>query len=855
MSEPDLASRGKHVRSIFADYQPAFGVPDELLDEAGNIRAHWQPMVTVWDHLGATELSQRLVEARRLLHEHGMTYAAREGSEEVRPWDVDVFPLVIAPEEWRELAAGVAQRARLLDAILRDVYRDGHLLTRRELPPELVYANPGFLRPCHGQRVPEDCFLHLYAADLARGADGRWQVVADWTDAPLGLGYALETRLVFSRMFPGMIRQCRVERLAPFFLSLQQTLRQLAPHHRENPRIVLLSAGSTSSQRFEDAYLARYLNFTLAEVGDLVVRDERVVLKTLAGLLPVDVLMRRLPDRSCDPLELQGDTSAGVPGLLQAVRAGNVTVVNALGSSLLETPALLPRLPALCQRVLHETLRLGSAETWWSGASADHQVFQSGDDSLVYGETFDARGSWALSSQPHPGKPAERLVEQLSHQPYAMYAQRIPPGSTAPVTLASQQVIPASIALRVFAVRSGHDYHVLPGGLARGLPRENGTGTPAHGPASKDVWVVSTSDVPNVSLLAPPDEPIRLRRGGAELPSRVADNMFWLGRYVERADAAARMLRTLAARLAAEAERSVALPLTPLLRTLVTEEQLSRDMLTPDGTEVSTEHEAALVLALLEPPGAQGGFVAGLAVLAATADRVRDRLSPETWGVLHRLHEDFHGAKTRQVDSLADLLTLFDHAKVRLAAFGGMAAESMTRSQGWRFLELGRRLERSLHTIVLVQNFLLGGVSQSAALQDMLLELGDSLMTYRSRYLAQLRLAPVLDLLLTDETNPRSVAFQLAAIAQHVTHLPLGDSDALLGHEQRLALNMLNSIRQVDLEMLEQAGQRGDRNPLERLLNRLLDQLPRLSDLVSHKYFVHAGSPRQLAERHLRERP
>jgi uncharacterized circularly permuted ATP-grasp superfamily protein/uncharacterized alpha-E superfamily protein len=800
-------------------------------------------------------LAERLVEARRLLRENGITYATGDGPGDARPWEVDAFPLVIAADDWAQLAAGVAQRARLLDAILRDVYLREQLLPARTLAPELVFANPGYLRPCQGQHVPHDCFLHLYAVDVVRGPDGRWGVVTDWTDAPTGLGHALETRLVLARMFPGMIRECRIDRLAPFFVTLQQTLRSLAPAHRENPRIVLLSEGADSVQRFEDTYLARYLNFMLVESGDLAVRDEKVVLKTLGGLLPVDVIWRRMSDRVCDPLELPGDTSRGVPGLLQAVRASHVSVVNALGSSLVQAPALLPYLPALCQRLLRESLRLASVETFWSGTPLGQQTLLAAQGGLMFRAAFGAAGQCEVSPGDGRHEP-NHVAELLRRDPYGLVAQQPPLSSTAPVKTSREHIVSAPLALRLFAVWSGTGYQVLPGGLARGLlpPVESG-GAAARVTTRKDVWVVAAAEISDVSLLQSPHERITLRRGGAELPSRVADDMFWLGRYVERTDSAARMLRSLVARLAAETERASSPWLAPLLRTLVTEEHLPRELVTPDGNHLRTESEAAVALAILCVDTPQAGFLSCVDALSTTADRVRDRLSPDSWSLLHHLRGEYHAARGQRVDTLADLLTLFGNTIAALAAFGGLAAESMTRTQGWRFMELGRRLERALHTLVLVQNFLISNAGQSPTLLEMLLEVGDGLMTYRSRYLAQLRLAPVLDLLLTDETNPRSVAYQLAAIAQDVAHLPPSDAPALLSDEERLALNMLNSVRQVDLDMLEQAGQRSDRNRLERLLSRLTDQLPRLSDLVSHKYFVHAGSPRQLAEWHLHDRP
>ena len=856
MSAQDPAFEPASSLSIFDGYVPTQGAYDELIDSTGAMREHWRPLVAGWNRLGAAELDRRLKEARRLLRENGITFTAHDDPRDARPWDVDMFPLVLPSHEWHQLVAGVAQRAQLLNAIIGDIYAKGRLLSQRALPAELVYANPGFLRPCVGYRVPNDCFLHLYAADLVRMPDGQWRVVADRTNAPLGLGYALETRVVFARMFPGMIRECRIERLAPFFITLQQTLKELAPHHRDNPRVVLLSEGANSRQHFEDAYLVRYLNYTLAEVGDLAVRNDRVLLKTLGGLLPVDVVLRRLSDGLCDPLEFQGRATRGIPGLLQAVRAGTVAVANALGSSVAETPALLPFLPDLCRRVLRQELLLPSIETWWSGTPDGRERILSRADAVSLQPAFAGQSAETLPAETGAGSVPGPLQAILAQDAYALVGQVQPDRSSAPVRNL-QAVCPAPISLRVFAVWSASGYQVMSGGLARVVLNQPLLDAAiATGEASKDAWIVADAEVPELSLLQLPGEPARLRRGGAELPSRVADNMFWLGRYVERAESAARMMRSLFVRLADESEMSAAPELTPLVRTLVHEGCLQRDLLTDDGFRLRADMEGVLAAGILSQFRQRAdGFFATLNAITRTADLVRDRLSLESWKILNRLSGEFQVGTYGGVNLLGDLLVMFGQTIAGLAAFSGMAAESMTRSQGWHFMDLGRRLERSLHTIALVQNFLACGAGELASLQEALLEVGESLMTYRSRYLANLRLALVLDLLLTDETNPRSVAFQLAAMDEHVSHLPHDRSEALLGAERRLALNMLNAVRQVDVEVLEEERRQGERNRLDRLLTRLAEQLPRLSDLVSHKYFVHAGSPRQLAEWRLDARP
>ena len=288
------------------------------------------------------------------------------------------------------------QRARLLNLMLADLYGSQSLLASGHLPPELIFAHPGFLRPCHRVRVPYDVYLHLYATHLARGPDGRWLVLADRAQTPFGGGYAVENRIVISRMLPNMFHDCRVQRLASFFISVRETLQGLAAHHRDNPRIVLLSPGPTSPTYFEDAYLARYLGYTLVEGGDLTVRDNRVFLKTLGGLIPTDVILRRVFDEECDPLELQASSRTGASGLLQAVRCGNVVVANAMGSGLLEAPALMAYLPGIARHLLGEELKLPSVETWWCGQRESLNYVVQHLDQLVVKPAFTWRHRAAI---------------------------------------------------------------------------------------------------------------------------------------------------------------------------------------------------------------------------------------------------------------------------------------------------------------------------------------------------------------------------------------------------------------------------------------------------------------------------
>ena len=478
--------------NIFAGYPALPGIYDEMVSAPDELRPHWRKFISSLERLGREELTLRWENARRIIREHGVTYNIYGDPQGMdRPWELDMVPLLIPPSEWSQIEAGLIQRAKLFNLILADLYGPQHLLREGHLPPALVYANPNFLRPCHGLTIPRQIYLHLHAADLTRSPDGQWWVISDRTQAPSGAGYALENRIVLSRILPDEFRDCQVQRLASFFRIQRDTLRGLAPHNRDNPSVVLLTPGPHNETYFEHDYLARYLGFTLVEGGDLTVRDRKVFIKTLEGLRPVDVILRRVDDTFCDPLELRGDSFLGVAGLVEAVRAGNVTIANALGSGLIESAAFMAFLPGLCRHLLGEELKLPSLATWWCGQEKEQQYVIDHLDEIVVKPAFGS-----LSRDPYFGarmadKDRANLVAAIRSRPYEFVGQEQAVLSTAPVW-ANNKLEPRPLVLRTYITAASDSFAVMPGGLTR---VSTAAGDPVvsmqSGGGSKDTWVLS----------------------------------------------------------------------------------------------------------------------------------------------------------------------------------------------------------------------------------------------------------------------------------------------------------------------------------------------------------------------------
>jgi len=779
-----------------------------------------------------------------MLRENGVTYnvlGAPEGPD--RPWELDPIPLLVPKSDWDPLAVGLAQRAALLDRILADLYGPQELLKTGLLPPKLVFGQPGFLLACHGIQLPQQIHLHLYASHLARGPDGRWQVLADRTQGPSGAGYAVENRIVMSRTLPNDFHSLHVERLAGCFQQLRTTLEGIAPRHRENPRVVLLSPGPRSALYFEDAYLARYLGYTLVEGGDLTVRDTTVYLKTLGGLLPVDVILRRLRDEDCDPLELRADSRAGVPGLVQAARSGQVVIANALGSGLLESPALMAFLPEICRRMLGEELKLPSVPTWWCGREEDRRWVENHLDELVIRSSIVRHVTKPVFGARLTAEQKRELLASIAERPADFVAHQHIVSSTAPVWT-SGTLEPWHVGLKAFAVASAHgQYEIMPGGLSRVVATPDvWNESMTAGQASKDVWILADQPVTTVTLLKHGSTAVELRRSPNDLPSRVADHLYWLGRQFERAEGMVRHLRSAVVRMTNDWEPAGLPELELLVEAL--DDPTSIVRLVGAGPALATLEDE--VNSFIFEPQRAGALYQTVQGLHYCASVVRDRISIDSWRIVNQIDIDVLFAHRTDRARLGDILALLNQMLNLLAAFSGLGTESMTRGPGWRFLDMGRRLERALHTLRLLRRTVVHWRGDEVPLVEALLEIADSSMTYRYRYLTTLQLAPMLDLLLADETNPRSVGFQLAALAEHVRQLPGSEGDPLRNQEQRIMLAAQASLRLVDVEGLCEPDARHVRRRLDRFLEQLATQLYQLSDSITHTYLTHTGPSRQL---------
>ncbi len=819
------------------EYAPVEGHWDEAVLPSGFPRRHWRrPFVEV-GRMGFRQLSRRWQSGQQLIQSQGITYNVGnlpDGSE--YSWPMDPIPLVVNASEWASIEQAAAQRATLFNALLSDLYGDQRLLQNRMVPPALVLANPHFLRPCHGITPKGGVRLHTYAMDIARSPSGNWWVIADRTQAPSGMGYTLENRLVSARTLPGIFDQCQVRQLAHFYDVKRNALLALAEAQRSNPTVVLLTPGPHNETYFEHSFLAGQWGFTLVEGADLTVVDRCVYLKTLGGLKPVDVISRRVDDSFCDPLELRGDSLLGVPGLVEAVRNGSVVIDNALGSGLVETPALMAFLPGLCRQLLGEELRMPSVATWWCGQEEPRRYVLEHLKELVIKQTFPSFGRHPQFPGTMPPAAYDSLVRRIEGDAESFVAQERVALSTVPVRT-DAGIVPRHAVLRIYASWNGESYSVLPGGLTRVSTQDSSLVVSMHrGGGSKDTWVLGNSE-DAASARRQSSLHVPIAQSNEDLPSRVADNLFWLGRYAERVEARVRFVRTLWPALSSEEDFGRAVSLETAIRMLAGLAYLSAG--TAAGSLGEQRWSVQRILTdIVYDPTHTSSLRWNLKELRGVAWHLKERLSSDTWRVLQQLESQFSGFAPANADQrYAGGLDLLDNVVVTLSAFSGLLMENTTRGHGWRFLEIGRRMERALQTAELLRSSLGNAAAELEPCLQVLLQIADSSITYRRRYPTVLRTDLVLELLIVDESNPRSVGFQLASLLHQVKRLQEREPGSEDSNERHLSTKILNFMRSCPTSEISRRDAEGNFGALEELVGYLKMTLWELSDSLTARYF------------------
>jgi len=850
---PEKMNPNLLVNPIFRDYFNIHQSYGELIGEDGNIRPHWETFFKSYTELGEEEMNSRYSDTLRLLKENGVTYNIYGDPNGLnRPWKLDNIPFLLSREDWTSIESGLSQRAQLLNLILEDIYGERNLIRQGILPMELIYNHAGFLRPCNKIRQPGKKQLIVYAADIAKSTEGRIWVVNDRTQAPSGSGYALENRTTMTRVIPELFNGLKVRHLSPYFTALRTGLNEIAPNGNLNPRIVILTPGSKNETYFEHSYLSSYLGFTLVQGNDLIVKDNFVWLKTMGGLERVDVILRRVDDIYCDPLELKSDSQLGIPGLLQCVRSENVSLANPLGCSVLENPGLMPFLQQISRYYLNADLILPTIATWWCGQPRELQYVLDNLQSLVIKKIHrNPTGSSSVDGSSLSAGELKTFKNQIKANPALYVGQEKVEISQSP-SLIDGKIIPQKVLFRSFLVSNQDEYVAMAGGLVRSsADAGNFLISSQSGGFSKDAWIISPEPGRVVTVLQETPESITESYHDM-LPSHAAENLFWVGRYTERILGTARFMRTVMQFLA-EGNKLITENNRQTERSLL--EAFTRYSYTLPGF---TGEDAEELFAdpwrelkdVLFSERRPGGIKFNFLQFHKAIHEVRDHWSTDTWRVIRGMEEGLQNGIPLTHHGHLQMIHALDHLITSVVAFIGLNRESISREQGWIMLDVGRKIEQSLLVITMLRTTMIKKHNEQVEynLQQSVLMSNEGLVNYRYKYRRPLQNLLVIDLLIFDPNNPRSLIYQVVRLKSYLQNLPKTGGEQAHPEYERLVLEANTLLNAVDKTQLSvSVGEEYDN--LATFLSGLYNLLARIPGSLSKAFFKHELSPKSMVIR------
>ncbi len=825
---------------------------DEFVDAAGNVRPAWQELAECVGERGRGGLDQLRSTVRSLVDNDGITYIQVDrhgdaitngnGTLEPGPWHLDALPLVLSASDWDTLESGLVQRSRLLDAVLTDLYGPRHAITSGVLPPQLLFAHPGYVRAARGIDVPGRHQLFLHGCDISRAADGGFRVNADWTQAPSGAGYALADRRVVAHAIPELYEQIGPRPASPWAQALRLALIDAAPESAEEPVVVVLSPGIHSETAFDQAYLASVLGFPLVESADLVVRDGKLWMRSMGTLKRVDVVLRRVDSEYVDPLDLRADSRLGVVGLVEVLRRGAVTVVNTLGSGILESPGLLRFLPELAERLLGETPLLPTAPMYWGGINTERSHLLTNLSSLLIKPVTggDAIVGPALSSEQR-----KALGTRIEARPWQWVGQELPRFSSAPTDYYPGGMSSASFGMRLFTVSQRSGYAPMIGGLGYLLAPGNAAYR-LNSVAAKDIWVrtptrVTAERIPSaVELPAMTPSPTR-----AISSPRVLSDLFWMGRYSERAENMARLLTVTRERYHEYRYRRemAGSECVPVLLTGLGQITGTNTGAGGDYAEIVATAQTTL-WSLTADRHRSGSLAQSVERLSLAARAVRDQMSNDTWMVLAAVERAVLHRPTDPPESHAEgdafLASTNNLTLAGMLALSGVTAESMVQDVGWTMMDIGKRIERGLGLTALLRATMTKVRSAGAeqTITESALMACESSVIYRRRNPGTVSVAAVAELVLFDAENPRSLVYQLERLRTDLKALP-GSSGS--SRPERLVDEIATRLRRLDPADLEAVTPEGTRAVLTTLLDGMHRDLRELSGLITATHLSLRG--------------
>jgi uncharacterized circularly permuted ATP-grasp superfamily protein/uncharacterized alpha-E superfamily protein len=834
------------TNNLLENYQKEVVSHDEIKWADGEVKPHWQKLFTGLEKMGLDELTVRNQGVINRLRENGVTYNVYESADgqarpgQARPWQLDPIPFLIEATEWKSISKGLQQRALLFDLMLRDIYGPRRMLKEGIIPPELIFDNTNFFRPCYDVKLPSTRQLVLFATDIARGLDGRMWVVDNRTESPSGMGYALENRSVMSKILPELSQGMYAGRLSPFFQTIQQSIAALSPRNGEQPNIVYLTPGSSNETYFEHAYLASYLGYTLVQGDDLLVRDGFVWLKSIDGLEKVDIIVRRIDDEWCDPLELREDSRLGVPGLLHAIRMGNVSVINPPGSSVLENSAFSAFLESACKFLLNEKLLMPSIATWWCGQPKELKYVLENLHRLIIKKANRKQKLRSIFGSRLSKEELAELRNDILKAPYQFIAQEEISLSTTP-SFVNGKIEQRFAVMRSFLVSDGDGYQVMQGGLTRSSP-EKGSFIISNqqGGISKDTWIVSDKVIPITQKIE--IKKTKTTQHHASLPSRSAENLFWVGRYAERTMAITKYLKIVTNALFESVNLGGTAKLI-YIDTLL--KSLTHLTLTyPGFTDNASLRKNPFpeITDLIYNSKKLGTVTSNIASFLQCVIAASDKWDHDIWRIINLIESSFKKINTNHTDNPHAIQSELDKLHTRLFTFYGIITESMPRGNGYYLIEIGKLIERILSRASVLRAtfaFKQDDNAETHLIESVLVN-HHALVQYRQLYKANNSLEAMLDMVLLEKSLPYSVAYQLDALTDLLAKLPNNAILERLSDAQKAALEASTLVKLTNMkDLLSYEADNLYRRNLDGLLSKVTSLVSSITISLTNTYFTH----------------
>lgn len=846
------------TNTLFQNYLLDYSNYEELLTKDLKIKPDWERLLNNLITIGSKELISKQADIDWLLEENGVTYNVYNDPKGLnRPWNLNIVPFIIHQNEWNTIEKGVKQRSEILNLILTDIYGKRELLAKGIIPPEVIYAHRGFLRSCDQIQYNTSKQLLIHAADLARGPDGQMWVVNDRTQAPSGMGYALENRFSISRTVPEIFSDINVKQPSQFFKDLNGLLLNAASTNKENPTIVILTPGPHNETYFEHSYLSSFLGLPLVKGNDLIVRYGKLWMKSLIGLKQVDVILRRVDDVFVDPLELREDSYLGIAGLLEVVRLQNVAIVNPVGSGILENPALIPFMANICKFFLDEDLLLPQIASWWCGQEKERNYVLTHLPSLVIKKIDRPNRERIFFCEFLSKKELNELKIEILANPYKFVAQERIHFSSAP-NFTKGQLEPRHIVCRSFSIAKGNGYSVMPGGLVRvAANREELIVSNQRGGTSKDFWIATDKPQHNIQQYSWQKSSSSESYGLEDVPSNTAENLFWSGRYLGRTIITARYMRMVMNQMNKvqyNDSESQSENLKILFKSITNiTSTFPGFMDDKDGKAMNNPLKE--IESVILDINKSGSFAQTLSSFNSSFYSLRNLWSRDMWRVFESIQKVWTDYKALEQYTIAIHTKFFDRILTRLIAFMALIDESVLVKQGLLLYFIGLQMEQAMMTIAKFRSLVIVQYDEDLEydILESLLSSHESLNIYRYSYRSYLSLENVLSLILFDKEYTRSLAYQINRLKKDINMLPVRSSDDLTACKKTI-MEASIKIQNISIDDLASVDQNVKmRLNLEELLSELSELLHATSLSISDTYFNHSYRQKQLVHQNITE--